>query len=162
MPEEGWRPWSTTPETWVQLPPTRHPHLRIRRSIARYQHFPLPAGRHFVARHAVNTHMTNRIQHLFDERAESLPSGEYFVVAGEFGQVFVTRETASQLRNIVSRIFAPRWVEFRMMVGSLMFVRTKQVQMIVESTIEQRAAAREFWREREAEDSSDRRPWDPD
>ena len=106
--------------------------------------------------------MTNRIQHLFDERAEFPHNGEYFVVAGEFGQVFVARETACRLRTFLTRVIVPRWVEFRTITGSVMFVRTRHVNTIVESTTEQRAAARAFWREREAEENTGRRPWDPD
>ncbi len=106
--------------------------------------------------------MTNRIQHLFDERAESPRSGEYFGVAGEFGQVFVARETACRLRTLLTRLLTPRWIEFRTITGSMILVRSRQVNTIVESTSEQRAAARQFWREREEEDSTDRRPWDPD
>ena len=106
--------------------------------------------------------MTNRIQHLLDERAESPHNGEYFVVAGEFGQVFVARQTANRLRILLRRVFTPRWIEFRTFTGSLMLVRTRQLHMIVESTAEQRAAARQIWRDREEEESTDRRPWDPD
>ena len=77
--------------------------------------------------------MTNRIQHLLDERAESPRNGEYFVVAGEFGQVFVARETAYRLRILLSRVFTPRWIEFRTITGSVMLVRTRHVHTIVES-----------------------------
>ncbi len=105
--------------------------------------------------------MTNRIQHLLDERAESPRNGEYFVVVGEFGQVFVARETARRLRTILSRFIPPRWITFGTITGSLMVVRTRQVNTIVESTLEQRAEARRFWREREKEEEEEnnQRPW---
>jgi hypothetical protein len=106
--------------------------------------------------------MANRIQHLFDERAESLPAGEYFVVAGEFGQLFVTRETACRLRIILARVFLPRWTDVVTLTGSVATIRPQQVQMVLESTADQRAAGRQFWRDREAEENTDRRPWDND
>ncbi len=106
--------------------------------------------------------MTNRIQHLFDERAESPRDIEYFVVAGEFGQVFVSRETARRLRTIVSRIVPPRWIDIRSLFGTTLRVRTRTILTIAESTVGQRAAARQFWRELDAEETNDRRPWDPD
>jgi hypothetical protein len=108
--------------------------------------------------------MTNRIQHLLDERAESPRTGEYFVVSGEFGQVFVARETARRLRTLLARFLQPRWITFSTITGSLMVVRSRHVNTIVESTLEQRAEARRFWREREKEEEEEnnRRPWDSD
>jgi hypothetical protein len=147
MPAEGWRLWSPTPEMRVQLPSTRPSRFAVR---------------HPVARQAPNTHMINRIQHLLDERAESPLNGDYFVVAGEFGQVFVARETACRLRTLLTRTFSPRWIGFRTITGSLTFVRARHVNTIIECTAEQRATARQFWRAREAEENADRRPWDPD
>jgi hypothetical protein len=106
--------------------------------------------------------MTNRIQHLLDERAESPPTGDYFVIVGEFGQVFVAPDTARRLRILINRLIVPKWLEFRTIYGARTAVRSRHVNMIVESTAEQRAAARRFWRDREEEENADRRPWDND
>ena len=106
--------------------------------------------------------MANRIQHLFDERAESQPGGEYFDVEGEFGRLFVTRETACRLRTILSRVFHRRWIECPTLSGSVALIRPSQLQMITESTPEQRATMRLFWRARDKEENADRHPWDPD
>ncbi len=106
--------------------------------------------------------MANRIQHLFDERAESQPGGEYFVVSGEFGRLFVTRETARCLRNILTRVFLRRWIECPTLSGSVALIRPKQLYMIAESTPDQRAAMRQFWRALDKEEDTDRHPWDPD
>jgi hypothetical protein len=56
MPAKGWPPRSTTLAMRVQVPPPRFPHV---------------VARHPFARHPQYTDMTNRIQHLFEERAES-------------------------------------------------------------------------------------------
>lgn len=106
--------------------------------------------------------MTNRIQHLIDERAESPGTGDYFVVSGEFGRVFVTRDFARVLRTRLARLIVPRWTSFRDITDSLITIRTRHVHNVVESTLACRNAQRQFWRDREKEDeeSSDRRSWD--
>lgn len=104
----------------------------------------------------------NRIQHLFDEPAERPSAGEFFVVAGEFGRVFVTRAVAESLRATLRRFLVPTWLEFRDQVGSLVRVRSRHVMVIVESTPETRAADRQLDAARSAEENADRRPWDTD
>jgi hypothetical protein len=104
----------------------------------------------------------NRIQHLFDEPSEHPSAGEFFVVAGEFGRVFVTREVAEALRATFRRLIVPTWLEFRDQVGSLVRVRSRHVMVIVESTPETRAADRRHDEARSAEENSNRRPWDTD
>ena len=101
---------------------------------------------------------------MHDERAESPCLDEYFVVAGEFGRVFVTRESARRLRATLSRVIVPRWTSFRDITDSLFTVRTAHVHTIVESTVAQRAAVRQFWRDREKEDEDncDRNHWGSD
>jgi hypothetical protein len=166
----------------VQRPPTRLVlPIALRSAITRVNHrgspvprvlalsasarirFTTSGERHSVTRHAPNTHMTNRIQHLPDERAEAPNSGEYFVVTGEFGRVFVTREVARHLRTLLTRLFAPRWTSFRDITDSYFTIRTRHVHTIVESTLEIRNAQRQLWRDREKEDEhySDK-PWDRD
>jgi hypothetical protein len=106
----------------------------------------------------------NRIQHMLDERAESPRLDDYFVVSGEFGRVFVTRADARRLRATLSRVIVPRWATFRDITDALITVRTAHVHTMVESTLEQRDAQRQFWRDREKEDeeNSDRNRWNSD
>jgi hypothetical protein len=106
----------------------------------------------------------NRIQHMLDERAESPRCDDFFIVSGEFGRVFVTREAARRLRTTLTRMFVPRWTSFRDITEALFTVRTAHVHTIVESTFAQRNASRQFWRarEKEEEENPDRRPWDTD
>ncbi len=101
---------------------------------------------------------------MLDERAESPRRDDFFIVSGEFGRVFVTREAARRLRTTLNRVLVPRWTSFRDITDALFTVRTAHVNTIVESTFVQRAASRQFWRDREKEEeeNSDRRPWDPD
>ena len=101
---------------------------------------------------------------MLDERAESPRLDDYFVVSGEFGRVFVTRAAARRLRATLARVIVPRWASFRDITDSLFTVRTAHVNTIVESTPAQRAAYRQFWRDRdkEDEDNPDRNPWGAD
>jgi hypothetical protein len=100
----------------------------------------------------------NRIQRLFDQPSECPPCGEFFVVAGEFGRVLVTREVAMALRASFQRLLVPTWLEFRDHVGSFIRVRSRWVTLIVESTPAQRAADRAFEKARSEEDD-DNRTW---
>lgn len=106
--------------------------------------------------------MINRLEHLFTQRAEATERGEFFIVTGEFGYVYVTRAEAMRLRALTSRLWMPRWLECRTVMGSTIRIRARQVRSIVESTLEQRTAARQFWREREQEENADRPPWEAD
>jgi hypothetical protein len=154
MPAEGWPARTTTPEMRVQLSPTRSA-VRLARPV-------VPTCR-AALRHAMppNTHMPNRIQHLHNERAESPGADDYFVVSGEFGRVFVTRDVARHLRTRLDRLLVPRWTSFRDITDSLFTIRSRHVHTIVESTLECRNAQRQLWRDREKEDEdfSDH-PWD--
>ena len=98
---------------------------------------------------------------MLDERAESPRLDDYFVVSGEFGRVFVTRAAARRLRATLARVIVPRWASFRDITDSLFTVRTAHVHTVVESTLAQRVAIRQFWRDREKEDddNSDRCPY---
>lgn len=100
----------------------------------------------------------NRILQLLNQRAEFLEYDEYFLVSGEFGRVFVSRDVACQLRSILGRIIQPRWLEFRDCTGSYIRVRTRQLSVIVESTPRTRAADRNFIRARHEEESANQRP----
>ncbi len=104
----------------------------------------------------------NRILQLLNERAEFPPYDEFFVVSGEFGRVFVTREVACCLRKTFNRLVEPKWLEFRDCTGSLIRVRARLVNVIVESTAATRAADREFAKARRDEDNANQRPWEPD
>ncbi len=102
----------------------------------------------------------NRLLRWFDEPADRSAYGDFFVVGGEFGRVFVTHEVASYIRSVLDRRFVPVWIEFRDRVGSLVRVRTRQIEVLVESTVEQRMADRMLDRARDEEEKADRRPWD--
>ena len=104
--------------------------------------------------------MNNRIQHLLQGRAEPPPPRDYVVVSGEFGHVMVTRETAQALRASLARVVPPRWVELRSVFGASWRVRTRAILTISESTVAQRAAMREFWRQLDAEENTESNPFE--
>jgi len=103
----------------------------------------------------------NRMQG-FLEPAPEERLGDFWVVAGEFGVVCVTREVAARIERQLDRWVPPRWIVFRDRVGSRVRVRARQVRSVCESTTTQRAADRRLDRAREREEQEDRRPWEWD
>ena len=100
----------------------------------------------------------NRLSSYFEESPGAL--GDYFIVAGEFGVVYVRPETARYIESMLDRLWPPRWIEFRDRVGSHVRVRARQVRVVVECTAAQRASERRLERAREREEESDGRPWE--
>ena len=121
--------------------------MRVQVPPARFPVFPSFFFTYFFTyftRQLACTHTMNRIQHFLDERAEVPSNEEFFVVTGEFGRVFVTREVARHLRTRLDKWFPPRWLEFRSYIGSHVRVRSAQVESIVQSTFAQREQGRRF------------------
>jgi hypothetical protein len=106
--------------------------------------------------------MHNRIQHLLRNGREPVRCTDYVVVSGDFGTLFVTRDTAEHLARQLKRPVTPRWLEFRTVIGAHVSVRTRDVEALMESTAALREAARQFWRDLDEEERNDRRPWDPE
>ena len=100
----------------------------------------------------------HRHEVVLDERAEVPSNEEFFVVTGEFGRVFVTREVARHLRTRLDKWFPPRWLEFRTYIGSLVRVRSAQVESIVQSTFAQREKGRRFTKALDQEENK----WEAD
>ena len=101
----------------------------------------------------------NRLACYFEEPPEQ-SYGDFYVVAGEFGAVCVTREVAEYVERILGCLWVPAWVEFRDRVGSRVRVRTRHIRSICESTAAHRAADRRLERARQHEERTDRRPWE--
>ncbi len=104
----------------------------------------------------------NRIKAYFEEPEEQVPVGDYYVVSGTFGIVYVTEETARVLEKELDRIFPARWLVFRDISGSRVRVLRSEVRCVSECTAAQRRADRAFYRALENESEADRRPWEDD
>jgi hypothetical protein len=105
----------------------------------------------------------NRLQDYFGpEPEERPPNEEYYIVAGEAGCFFVTRETAQRIATELARRRPPRWLVFRDLAGSEIRVRPGRLDVVCECTAEQRARERAFYRARKQEQERDRRPWEED
>ena len=103
----------------------------------------------------------NRLAQLFQEEPpEWTPPGDYWVLYGECGWLFVSAETARAIERQLTRRWPPRWITFRDLVGSYFRVRASLVVGLFESTSVQRAADRQLARARKAEDKADARPWE--
>jgi hypothetical protein len=105
----------------------------------------------------------NRLKDYFGEGSEESSCEEdYFVVGGEAGYFYVSRETAERVSQELARRRPPRWIVFQDLAGSEVRVRRDKVDAVYESTSEQRARGRAFNRARRLEDKKDRRPWEDD
>jgi hypothetical protein len=89
------------------------------------------------------------------EREDDQSYGDFYVVAGEFGSLTVSRETARYIERQLDRRPMPEWLVFRDRVGSRIRVRTRHVNSFVESTARQRAADRRLDRARQREQDAD-------
>jgi hypothetical protein len=102
----------------------------------------------------------NRLKDYFAEPEGRPPEEEFYIVSGDAGYFFVARETAQRIAQDLARRRPPRWIVFRDLAGSEIRVRPRKIDVVCESTAEQRAHDRAFNRARKAEDERDRRLWD--
>lgn len=101
--------------------------------------------------------MVNRVSAYFGEPPYEPPEVDYWEVYGDAGWFAVSPETARVLVRQLARVRPPRWLRFRDLFGSEVRIRSRQVGTITEATTAQRAAARQFRRERQREEKEDRR-----
>ena len=104
----------------------------------------------------------NRIARHLDESPDNPTYGDFVVISGAFGRVSISHEVAHRIVTVLNRWFVPAWIEFPDRVGSLVRVRSRDIRVLVESTVAQRAADRRLDRARNEEEDGDRRPWDND
>src|SRR5688572_4007420 len=82
--------------------------------------------------------MNNRLLSYFE--ANGAP--EYWLVRGRWGYAYVSREVAQNLMSQLRRWLRPRWVCVIDLSGSVIWSRSCDIDMIAESTPEQRASDR--------------------
>jgi hypothetical protein len=87
-------------------------------------------------------------------------AGEYVVIAGEFGRYFLSRREGARVADVVTRWWTPRWLEFEDLSGSIVRVRSRDVNDIFDMGPEIRRAMRAFGRAHEREERADCHPWD--
>ena len=105
----------------------------------------------------------NRLKDYFiDGPNERPPPEEYYIVVNDVAYFFVSRETAQRIAQQLARRWPPRWIVFRDLAGSEIRVRPSTLDVVCESTAEQRSRDRAFNRARKAEDQQDQRLWDED
>jgi hypothetical protein len=104
----------------------------------------------------------NRLKDYFKEPDPQSPESDFYIVSGDCGYFYVSRETAARVERCLDRVWVPRWVTFRDLSGSRVRVFARHINRIVESTAAQRARDREFERARKLEEKADRRPWEDD
>jgi hypothetical protein len=106
--------------------------------------------------------MVNRLKEYLEEPEEHLPEQDYWVVASQYDDFYVTRAVAESIMRELERPLLRRWLRFTDVNGSAVRVLAKQIDQVREWTKDQRAADRQFRRARRLEDKADRRPWEDD
>lgn len=96
-----------------------------------------------------------------DKAREPDGPGDYYMVIAEYGTYFVSGATAARIGRVLERWFRPRWLKFADVNGSRVWVRTRAVHAVTESTLTQRTRDREFDYLRRREERAERR-WDDD
>ena len=96
--------------------------------------------------------MVNRLMACLAE--EEPPAPEYFVVSGPFGALTVSRDEARAVLRQLRRWIRPRWIRVRDLSGSEIWIPSKLIGVVSESTAAQRAYDRELRRRVEREDNS--------
>lgn len=106
--------------------------------------------------------MINRLKEYHEEPEERPPEDDFYVVAYEYDEFYVTREVANRVLRELEARKPPRWIRFTDIYGSVVSVRSQRIDHVREWTVAQRASARAFRRARRQEEKADRRPWEDD
>ncbi|HEU4557875.1 MAG TPA: hypothetical protein VFS20_08490 [Longimicrobium sp.] len=100
-------------------------------------------------------------QKLQHAREDQPHAGDYFVLDTRGDWFYVDAETAARVSRALDRRWLQRWVKFVDLNGARVWLRTRVIEAIRESTERQRARDREFQYLRRKEERVDRR-WDDD
>ncbi len=104
--------------------------------------------------------MVNRLMEFFEEPRERSPGPEYWEVAARNAWFCVDERTARDLLEKLDRRRPPRWLRFTDLFGSEARVRSAHVVHVIQSTVEQRAANRNFRQALQSEEPRQRPPWE--
>ena len=104
--------------------------------------------------------MVNRLTRYFEETRDRTPRDDFWVVCGPTSWFAVDEPTARHIVERLERRWPPRWLRFVDLFGSAVRVRSRDIDQVIESTADQRAAGRAFRQARQAEEREDRPPWD--
>ncbi len=104
----------------------------------------------------------HRLQEYFEQPPDPEHPHDYVVVESHYDTFVVSRDTAADVARQLAGAPPTRWLAFRDLSGAWHRVFAAHVYRVSESTAEQRAAARAFWRARRLELEADRRPWEGD
>ena len=97
-----------------------------------------------------------------DAPEERPVAGEFYVVVAQYSTFYVDANTARRMGRTLDRRWARPWVKFADVAGSRVWLRTRSIEGIYESTPAQRERDRAFQRRRRQEDRADHAPWEDD
>lgn len=104
--------------------------------------------------------MINRLKEYYEEPEERPPEEDFYVIAYEYDEFYVTRDVAARVLSELGARRPPRWIRFTDVHGSEVSVRSQKIDHVREWTVAQRDSARAFRRARRQEEKADRRPWE--
>jgi hypothetical protein len=105
--------------------------------------------------------LNDRIQErVRGEEEPERQAGEYVVVGGCFGTYMMSRSEGARIADLLARWWTPRWVEFEDTSGSIVRVRSRDINEMYDLAPGIRHAMRVIRRALEREDDADRRTWD--
>lgn len=104
----------------------------------------------------------NRLKDSDNPLPEPEGTDDYYLIETVHDSYAVSRQTADAIARQLSRRPAPRWLLFRDLSTAFHRILADRIYCVRESTAQQRAAERAFWRARRLEAKTDRRPWEDD
>ena len=104
----------------------------------------------------------NRTKERADAPEERPVAGDYYVVVAQYATFYVDADTARRMGRTLDRRWLRPWMKFTDVAGSRVWLRTRSIESIYESTPAQRERDRDFQRGRMLEERADRRPWEED
>ena len=101
----------------------------------------------------------NKLKQKEETPEERSGPGDYYEVASQIGSWYVSAETAARVGGELDRRWRPVWIKFVDLHGGRVWLRSKSIEYICESTETHRTGDREFAYLRRKEDRREYR-WD--
>ena len=101
-----------------------------------------------------------RIERGEKQREPARGAGEYVVIGGTFGTFHASRAEGARVARLLGRWWPPRWIGFEDTSGSIVRVRSRDVNEMYDLGPGIRHAVRAIRRAHVREDAEDRCTWD--
>lgn len=103
----------------------------------------------------------NKTKHEEEEHGRTGPAIDHFIVSCRSASFFVSTEMAAHIEACLDGRKPSKWIVFVDVIGSRVRVRRREIEYLLQSTSEQRAADRAYGRAMRQECKADRN-WEDD